>query len=353
MRERPHGPPWAAGGWSGPPRGWGRHMFRRVVGLIVFLVLMGVVLGALVATGISAIDGSRVWLTVGVVVVSLFAFGLMARSMFRRVWSPIGDLIDATRRVGEGDTGVRLTMTRRGPLAAVSHSFNRMAQRLEEDDERRRRLLADLSHELRTPMTVIRGEIEAVLDGLHPGEDLTNVLDEIDLMDRLLDDLRVLAHTEAGSLTLFPEQVDIADVVADVVASMSRRAEAQGVAVVVVPSSPSSVMADPHRIHQVLANLVSNALDQMPEGGSLQVTFSEDGQSVSVAVDDSGPGVPLDEREDVFTRFVKSADSTGTGLGLSISRDLALAHGGSLTVTDAPGGGARFVLTLPNGMIED
>lgn len=329
-------------------------MFRRVVGVIVVLVLMGVVLGALVATGISAIDGSRVWLTVGIVVIALLGFGLMARSMFRRVWSPIGDLIDATRRVGDGETGVRLTMTRRGPLAAVSHSFNRMAQRLEEDDERRRRLLADLSHELRTPMTVIRGEIEAVLDGLHPGEDLANVLDEIDLMDRLLDDLRVLAHTEAGSLTLFPEQLDIEDVVADVVASTSRRAEAQDVTVAVVPpGSPSSVMADPHRIHQVLANLVSNALDQMPEGGSLHVTIAIDGETVRVAVDDSGPGVPPEQREDVFTRFVKSADSTGAGLGLSISRDLAVAHGGSLTVTDAPGGGARFVLTLPTGMMED
>jgi two-component system sensor histidine kinase BaeS len=233
-------------------------------------------------------------------------------------------------------------------LAAVSGSFNRMAARLEEEDERRRRLLADLGHELRTPLTVIRGEIEAVLDGLHEPESLSHVVDEVELMERLLEDLRILTLTEAGRLRLHKETTDIEVVIGDVIASFASLLERQGVAAVIEvrPDLPEFEL-DHHRLRQVLANLISNAAAQMPDGGTLRVESSQDGGSLVVAVSDTGPGIPEDRLERVFERFVKAADSRGTGLGLSIARDLVEAHGGSLHAANRAQGGAVFIVRLP------
>jgi two-component system sensor histidine kinase BaeS len=223
-----------------------------------------------------------------------------------------------------------------------------MAARLEEEDERRRRLLADLGHELRTPLTVIRGEIEAVLDGLHDPQSLSHVVDEVDLMERLLEDLRVLTLTEAGRLQLHRETLDIEILIGDVITSFAALLESHGVvtAVEIQPDLPE-IEVDHHRLRQVLANLISNAAAQMPEGGSLGVQAREEGASLVIDVSDTGPGIPADRLERVFERFVKAGDSRGTGLGLSIARDLVEAHGGTLDAANQPEGGARFSLRLP------
>jgi signal transduction histidine kinase len=223
-----------------------------------------------------------------------------------------------------------------------------MAQRLADEDERRRKLLADIGHELRTPMTVIRGQIEAVIDGLHPPERLADVLDEVDLMDRLLDDLRVLALAEAGRLELQIESVDLTQLVTDVLDSFDARANAQGVSLAMERESEiDEIAADPYRLHQVFSNLVSNALDQMPDGGSVQVRMAAWPDRVTVSIRDSGPGIDDDSLERIFQRFEKAGDSKGTGLGLSISRDLVEAHGGTLTAGNHPEGGAAFIVELP------
>jgi len=342
----PYGPPWERR-WGGP-HGPGRHMFRRVIALVFMLVLTGTVVGAVVATGFAALSGGERWLVVAATVLALLLFASMARRMFRRTWAPVGELIDATRRLGDGESGVRLTTRRPGPFAAVSGSFNRMAERLEEEDERRRRLLADIGHELRTPMTVIRGEIEAVLDGLHPPGSLSHVIDEVELMERLLDDLRVLALAEAGRLQLHTEPIDLGELAGEVLNSYTRRAGEQGVRVDLrVADDVAGIEADFHRLHQVLSNLVSNALDQMPEGGELVVLVTGDAAAVRIEVADTGPGIGDDQLDSIFERFVKAGDSSGTGLGLSISRDLVVAHGGTLTAANRTEHGARFVIELP------
>jgi signal transduction histidine kinase len=325
-------------------------MFRRVIGFVFVLIVMGTIVGAIVATGFMVMTGHRRWIGVAVTLVVVLAFGFLARRMFGRTWAPVGELIDATRRLGDGESGIRIETRGPGPLAAVSASFNRMAESLEAEDERRRRFIADIGHELRTPMTVIRGEIEAVIDGLHPPESLGNVIDEVDIIDRLLDDLRVLAMTEAGRLRLEPEPTDIAELARDVLASYSGRFDAQGVtSELVVSADVSEVEVDPLRMHQVLSNLVGNALDQMPEGGELEVTVRIGEGSTHIEVADSGPGVDDADAERIFERFVRAGDSGGSGLGLSISRDLVEAHGGTLTATNAPGGGAIFTVRLPAG----
>jgi signal transduction histidine kinase len=223
-----------------------------------------------------------------------------------------------------------------------------MAERLEEEDERRRRLLADIGHELRTPMTVIRGEIEAVLDGLHPPASLSNVIDEVEVMERLLDDLRVLALAEAGRLQLHTEPIDLELLAREVLNSYSRRAGEQGVRLdLSVADDVAEIEADSHRLHQVLSNLISNALDQMPEGGALDVLVTGDPAAARIEVADTGPGIRDDQLQSIFERFVKAGDSSGTGLGLSISRDLVMAHGGTLTAANRAEHGARFVIELP------
>ena len=284
----------------------------------------------------------------GLAVLFLIGLILFARNRFGRTWAPIGALIDATQRLGDGETGVRIPITQPGPLAAVSGSFNRMAVRLEEEDERRRRLLADLGHELRTPLTVIRGEIEAVLDGVHQPESLSNVIDEVELMERLLEDLRVLTLAEAGRLQLHKEPTDLEAVIGDVVASYSAALEARRVVPeITVDPEIDDLDVDPYRIRQVLSNLVSNALNQMPDGGRLQISVGTGKGTVQIEVADSGPGIAPDRLEQVFERFVKSGDSTGTGLGLSIARDLVEAHGGTIAATNRPEGGALFTIHLP------
>lgn len=325
-------------------------MFRRVAGFVFLLIVLGTLIGAIVASGFMAIRGHGRWIVVAVTLLVIVAFGSFARRMMGRTWAPVGELIDATRRLGNGESGVRIETRRPGPLAAVSASFNRMAESLEAEDERRRRFIADIGHELRTPMTVIRGEIEAVLDGVHPPESLGNVVDEVDVIDRLLDDLRVLAMTEAGRLRLEPEATDLADLARDVLASYSGRLNDQGVTgEVVAATEMAEVEVDPLRMHQVLSNLVRNALDQMPDGGDLKVTVRTEQGATVIDVADSGPGIDQADGGMIFERFVRARDSSGSGLGLSISRDLVEAHGGTLTASNAPGGGAVFTVRLAAG----
>ena len=348
MPDHQHpGPPWTR---EGNPEGWGpgRHMFRRVVGFVFFLFLIGAVIGGLIVAGLAAFNGGERWVAVGVMVLILIGLGMAARRMFGRSWAPVGDLIDATRRLGDGETGVRITTRAPGPFRAVTSSFNRMAARLEEEDERRRRLLADLGHELRTPLTVIRGEIEAVLDGLHEPESLSHVIDEVELMERLLEDLRVLALAEAGRLPLHKEPTDIETLIGDVVNSFSSTLEGMGVVthIDVQPDIPE-VDVDPQRLHQVLANLVSNAVNHLPNGGSVSIRARRETEEAVIEVSDTGAGIPKDQLEHIFERFVRIGDSAGTGLGLSIARDLVEAHGGTIRASNSDEGGAVFTIRLP------
>lgn len=327
------------GPW-GPPHakrhGPGRPIGFRIFGFLFFLLFVSAIIGGLIAW---LATPSRGWFLLAGFLVIVAFFSIMRR-MFLRAWAPISRLIDATTRLGEGDTTVRMARSN-GPWNAVSASFNRMAERLEAEEERRRRLLADLGHELRTPLTVIRGEIEAVIDGVHEPGSLNNVVDEVELMDRLLEDLRTLALAESGGLQLVVEPTDLGELAADVADSFASVMTAQGVELVMQRDSAGTADVDPHRIHQVVANLVSNALAHMRDGGTLEVIV--DGTEITVA--DTGRGLPGDT-ESVFDRFVKAADSAGSGLGLSIARDLVEAHGGTITAANRREGGARFTVAL-------
>jgi two-component system sensor histidine kinase BaeS len=321
-------------------------------GFLIFGPLMILALLILLATVVFNVS-PWVWLViVAIPFVLVLTVAIFGRFAFRTLL-PVRDLIRSAGSLADGDYSVRVE-TNAPTVRPVVDSFNRMAERLESADEQRRQLLGDLGHELRTPLTVIKGEIEAMLDGVHQADpdNLELLLDEVQVMERLLEDLRTLSLAEAGTLALHPEPTDLVDLVNDVGESHRRLARARDVRIFVDdPRSMPEVMVDPVRIREVVANLVVNSLRAMPDGGELTLGVIEESDWVLITVADTGIGLPADEVERAFERFHKGSTSSGSGLGLTISRDLIDAHGGSITMESEVGTGTVVSVRVPKNII--
>ena len=293
------------------------------------------------------------------IVVAVVAVVAIVAALLRGLAGAARDLdglLAATRRVQDGDYGVRLGRTRSdlAPLQELGRGFDTMVARLEADEEQRRSLLADVSHELRTPLAVITGNLEAVLDGVYPADPahLAPILDETRVMERLIDDLRTVALSEAGTLPLHPEPTDPDVLIGDVVRSFTPAAESAGVTLTTEIEGDLPILdLDPVRIREVLSNLVANALRHTPTGGTVAIGGSATRTEMSLTVRDTGPGIDPELLPHVFDRFVKGGRSQGSGLGLAIARGLVEAHGGSISVVSAGSGGTTFrvVLGRPGG----
>jgi two-component system sensor histidine kinase BaeS len=310
---------------------------------LIFMIAGTIVLISRVVSGVGNLPG---WLALGAIPLLLM---VLAGRSFVRTWRPVRRLITAAGELADGDYTTRVEPTGSGSMRAAMNSFNTMAGRLETADEQRRRLLADLGHEMRTPLTVVRGEIEAMLDGVHDpdAEHLGLLLNEVEVMERLLEDLRTLSLLDAGRLTLHPEPTDPATLVEDVADGYRRRAADVGVAVDVVALGSAELMVDPVRIREVLTNLADNALRAMPDGGRLGFEVSASGAGGSIVVSDTGTGIAPADLDQVFDRFHKGSTSRGSGLGLTVSRDLVEAHGGTIEMTSNPGAGTTVRIDLP------
>ena len=332
------------------------RFFWRIGGLFALLIVfvwscialsVWVMVSALGGSGIPVRDLIGVPVPLGIIFVGLI---LVARSL-RRVALPIGDMLEAAGRVADGDYDARVAETGPREIRMLARAFNSMAERLRAHDEQRRNLLADVTHELRTPLTVIQGNLEGLLDGVYPRDDahLTPILEETHVLSRLIDDLRTLALAESGALKLQKEPTDLATLTNETVASFRAQADTAGVTLSaeVAPNLPM-LEVDPARIRQVLENLISNALRYTPRGGTIQVRcFAEGTGRVTMAVNDSGTGIPRDELPHIFERFYKSRDSRGTGLGLAIAKNLVAAHGGEISAQSEPGAGTQIQFSLP------
>jgi two-component system OmpR family sensor kinase/two-component system sensor histidine kinase BaeS len=279
----------------------------------------------------------------------VIVFGLFFGGM-RRIGMPMGDIVEAADRVGNGDFSARLVP--RGPpfLRSVARAFNTMTARLEQQEKQRRDLMADVAHELRTPLSIMRGRLEGLVDGVYPRDDQTLVLlvEETKHLERLVEDLRTLAHAEGGTLKLQRESTDLAVLLEDAVRAFVAQADARGIAL--TASSPADLPLmeiDPVRVREVLANLIANALRHTPRGGRVTVSAEPAGTRMRVTVRDTGAGISPEDLPKIFDRFTKGVDSAGSGLGLAIARNLVVAHGGEITAESQLEKGTTIAFTLP------
>jgi signal transduction histidine kinase len=212
-----------------------------------------------------------------------------------------------------------------------------------EQDRLRRQLMADVAHELRTPLAILQGRIEGLLDGVYPRDEthLAELLEETRHLSRLAEDLGTLAHAEAGALELRKKTVDLGDLLRDVAATLPRTITLK------VPADLPTVEADPLRIRQVLLNLLGNALRHTPAEGAIAVEVQAQPLRMLIRVRDSGSGIAPEDLPHLFERFQKGSDSRGSGLGLPIARKLVLAHGGDIGIESAPGQGTEVTVSLP------
>jgi signal transduction histidine kinase len=277
-------------------------------------------------------------------VIALVALAVMGG--VRRMARPMNDLIEAARRIESGDYSARIPSQGSPDIQSVARAFNSMSARLKTIDEQRRNFMADVTHELRTPLSVIRGQAEAISDGVYPADEahLAPILDATQTLDRLVDDLKTLVETDAGNLVLHKEPTDLGALVRDTVESFRPQAESKGLSLATeIADDVRIIEVDPARIRQVIGNLLSNALRHTPPGGSVTVAVSN---PADVTVTDTGEGVPPDLLPHVFDRFAKGQNSTGSGLGLAIAHDIIAAHGGTLKIDSSVDAGTKASMKL-------
>ncbi|MBP7962869.1 MAG: HAMP domain-containing protein [Caldilineaceae bacterium] len=296
-----------------------------------------------------------VWLA-GVVAgaVALLLAGLLVTQITR----PLAALSEAARRIAQGDRSVCVPVGRRDELGELAAAFNHMSVSLQAQEEQRRVLMADVAHELRTPLAGIQGTVEALQDGIFPltQENLVPIQEQTALLARLVEDLRTLANAEAGQIRLDPGPVDGAKLAQRVVTMHHARATARNVTVTLIAANfLPTLHADAQRLEQVMNNLLGNALRHTPAGGTVEVRLEPTPQGMRVAVLDSGEGIPPADLPHIFERFYRSdrsrsRETGGTGLGLAIARQLVTLHGGRIWAESPPAGraqGSGFFVELP------
>lgn len=282
--------------------------------------------------------------------------------LFRQIVSPVQRLTSAAQRVAAGDLEQRIEVKSQDEIGQLATAFNQMADSLARDQELRRNLMADVAHELRTPLSIIQGNLEAMLDGVLPAspEEIASLRDETALLARLVSDLRLLSLAEAGQLKLERVPTDLPALIRNVLATLRPQAEAENILLADdLPASMPSFNLDPDRISQALHNLLANALRYTPAGGTVTVGVRLEGNLARVNISDTGSGIAPDDLPHLFDRFYRaeksrSRASGGSGIGLTIVRQLVRAHGGEISVEspilkrpDGSGYGSRFTFTLP------
>jgi signal transduction histidine kinase len=279
-------------------------------------------------------------------------------TLYSRYGRPLRQIFSAIDSVAEGDLSVRVPDDNSPQFGELIRRFNKMVGELERAEQRRRNLTADIAHELRTPLHIIQGNLEGILDGVYQPtpEHIDKTLDETRLLTRLVNDLQTLSLAETGQLPLHRTRFLLADLIADLTASFSSHAASLGIDLRTHLADPhQEISADYDRLNQVLSNLVSNALRHTPEGGSISIETepaSGDEGAVQIRVKDTGSGISPEDLPFVFDRFWRGDKSrterTHSGLGLAIAKQLVHAHAGRIDVQSEgiPGRGTTFTIDL-------
>ncbi len=280
---------------------------------------------------------------------------LLTFVLSRRILSPVRVLTSAAKRLGHGDFSQRVQVSDRGELGDLAATFNSMASNLERAEQFRRNMVADIAHELRTPLANVRGYLEAMRDGvIKPDADAIRSLDEESmLLSRLVDDLQELSLAEAEKLKLVRQPESITELIKRTANTLQTPVSAKEISLSIeLPDKLPLVSIDASRISQVLRNLLENAVTHTSTGGAITVTAREQCNYVEVAVTDTGEGIPAEDLPNIFERFYRVDKSRtratgGSGLGLTIAKRLVEAHGGKIEVASQLGKGSRFSFTVP------
>jgi two-component system OmpR family sensor kinase/two-component system sensor histidine kinase BaeS len=272
----------------------------------------------------------------------------------RTLAAPLDELANAARAFAARDWKRRVKVGGTDEIAQVAREFNQMANEIERAETLRKNLMADVAHELRTPLAVLQGNLRAMLDGVYPLEhgEIATLYDETRLLSRLVDDLRELALADAGKLPLNVQAVDATEIVRATIANFSIAAETQSVALSAdIPNDLPHVQADPDRLAQILRNLLANALRHTPGGQTISVQCAVFNSGLKISVRDTGEGIASEDLPHVFDRFYR-ADKTrarasgGSGLGLAIVKAWVEAMGGKIGVESEQGKGSLFWFSL-------
>ena len=278
---------------------------------------------------------------------------LLTILLSRRITRPIERLTVAVETMARGGRPAHVEVAGRDEIAQLARAFNAMSDAIGEQEQLRQRMVTDVAHELRTPLTNLRCELESIQDGLVAADPprLASLQEEVLHLGRLVDDLQELAVAEGGGLVLQRTRISLTATVAHVTERF--RAEAARRAIALTAGGDEvDVSADPIRVAQIVRNLLGNALRHTPDGGRIALAVHRERDQAIVTVSDSGPGIPAGELERIFERFyrvdeARTRENGGAGLGLAIARRLVEMHGGAIHAENVPGGGARFVFSLP------
>jgi len=280
---------------------------------------------------------------------------LLGLFLTRQFTKPIRALKKGAARIAKGDLAYRVDVKSRDEFGELANSFNSMAASLDGSEQSRRRLFADIAHELRTPLSVIGGTVDAMLDGVYEpnADNLNSIKEETEVLITLVGELRDLTLAESGHLKLEFEPTNLAELVRRRVSQADVIARGKNVTLRMdIAEGLPEIEADGRRIEQVVANLLDNALNHTPSGGIVMVAVSRDKDGVLVSVSDTGEGVPAEDLSHIFERFyrvdgARSRKTGGAGLGLAIAKQMVELHGGRIWVESEVGKGSKFSFTLP------
>jgi signal transduction histidine kinase len=317
---------------------------------VVIVAAVGV---TVVALGIGFRLGLPRWISaVGAAGVALGAIQFLARGMT----SPLREMAAASEAMAKGDYSKRVTATARDEVGRLAVAFNRMSAELAEVDRMRRDLIANVSHELRTPISALQAVLENVVDGVEDADPQTlhAMLRQVERLGRLVAQLLDLSRLESGVVPLLKKDFEVRTLLDDVAreAGLDSTSRAKRLKLDIDTPEGLRLTADPERVHQVLANLLDNAVRHSPDDGRILLAAAESGGGVRLEVIDEGPGIAPGDAVRVFERFYRSDESRttaegGTGLGLAIARWIVELHGGDIRVEGNSGKGCRMVVTFP------
>jgi two-component system sensor histidine kinase BaeS len=285
--------------------------------------------------------------------ITLALASLLAYAVARHLSRPVRELDQTVRELTDGRFTERVRVRTRDEIGRLAHNVNRLAETLESNRTARRRWMADIAHELRTPIAILKGEVEALQDGVRPADQafLVSLAEEISQLTILVDDLQTLALSDTGALNIDRQSLDLAALIRTLAQAFEHRLQQRGITLELILPESLLANADAGRMRQLFNNLLENCVRYVEQGGQVRLAAIEEGQKIKIVLEDSGPGVAPGTHEKLFDRLYRGEPSRsratgGSGLGLAICRSIVEAHGGRIHADASPLGGLRITFDV-------